>query len=254
MSKRASSSHGPNEPAPEFTRQVPKFLRGLVDSRKPPASAGESDAFESAVLLDEHGREVSVSAFQQDSPAPAASSSVSAAPVRAAASTEAPSDWTTSTDAATKRVYYSHAKTATSTYMKPACLQSEAERALPQCRYVEYVKNLESYWFDQSTGDSTWEEPAEFVQFRTKLQRLIDSPASCDESVRQAARTCLALSTVDVDGSLARLGKLPAAQPEQFEQTSARKASHVPALVTKPSGKPVAPRNKTLLSFGEEDE
>jgi FF domain len=61
--------------------------------------------------------------------------------------------------------------TNVSTYDKPFCLKTPEERSIPPCRWKEYTSNGQKYYSDGV--DSVWEEPAEFREWREKIEAAV---------------------------------------------------------------------------------
>ena len=217
MSKRTADSD-----VPEFTRQVPKFLRGLVEERKPKSDA-ESDALELAVVVNapnspsDHGK-----------------------------ATETKEDWRMEFSDEFKRSFYVHVKSGRRRYTKPDVLLTQRERGMAQCAIVEVIRRLQSTWVDLDTMQVYEQEPSAFAAHRAALERLRDTAADDDDDARDVADECLRRLVVDTDGSLA---KLPAAAVTVAPVPRARPEKAAPVPRARP-----AVANKALLSFGSDDE
>ena len=91
------------------------------------------------------------------------------APPPAAAPSEA-NAWKEYKDAS-GRSYYHDTRTNKTTYEKPACLKTEAERTLAPCKWKEYPTPDGRKYYSDGTN-SVWSEPAELTEYKARLAAL----------------------------------------------------------------------------------
>jgi hypothetical protein len=201
----------------EYTRQVPKFLRGLVEEKQRAPQRDDDDdddGFKAVVVNDP------IATWQITAP-PADLSSI-------------PSRF----------VFYINPSTNVKQYTKPACLFNHVDRQLPPlCPFVEFVDaQLVSRFVNLDNLQVVDTEPESFTQYRRALE--LAALGNLPPQVEEAARERLALLTVDEAGALARLKTAPSkivAPSKPVTQPSKKKKSIVQA-------------QRSLLSFDDDDD
>jgi len=112
-----------------------------------------------------------------------------------AAAPSAPSEanaWKEYKDAS-GRSYYHDTRTNKTTYEKPACLKTEAERTLAPCKWKEYPTPDGRKYYSDGTN-SVWSEPAELTEYKARLAALesgvpMGAPSPAAPSLPPAAAT-----------------------------------------------------------------
>ena len=91
-------------------------------------------------------------------------------PMGIADPTQDPSNWKEFADK-TGRPYFHCKVTNSTTYEKPDCLKSRAEKTLPPCKWKEYpMADGRKYFSDGER--SVWEEPPELTEYKAKLKAM----------------------------------------------------------------------------------